>query len=388
VVRDRTSGKPVAGVRVKVQSQGNLLTVLTNENGAYELPGATLGEVMVVAQPQADQPYFTSSVHAAKDSGRDPLRADLELASGIRLEGRVTDQATSRPPRAAVVNYYPLFGNPHGGRVPNELATVSSAAVRDDGSFSLVVLPGPGVVAVAASPCHSYAGAVIDESGLANLFHDGQDHADGDTLFTAGPAGRKERACCVHRYHALALINPDDQTDRLTLDLSVHAVRALEGLVIGPDGRPLTGVRAVGLTAMGEEVALDGARFAVTGLNPRQGRALYFHHPEQKLARVVNLRGDETDPLLVQLGPPGAVVGRVVDEGGHPRQGVRFTLAAADRGPSAAASTDPEGRFRAALVAGETYSLKSPIRFRSLSPNEVSVEPGQTKNLGDLLLSP
>src|SRR5262249_27306068 len=146
-------------------------------------------------------------------------------------------------------------------------AAASSALVQPDGSFSLVVLPGPGVLCVAASPRNAYEVARVDEAALGKLFGDRMEHGGTHCLYTAVGAGKKGM-CCINKYHTLTLINPDERPDLVEFGLTVRPARTLEGVVVGPDGKPLTGVRVVGLTAMPDDEVLDGASFTVRGLNP------------------------------------------------------------------------------------------------------------------------
>jgi RNA polymerase sigma factor (sigma-70 family) len=388
VVRDQATGQPVAGVKLTAAGYGS--TALTDEDGRYELPGCSRAErYFVYAQPQAGQPYFAASAGVPDAPGLDSLTANLELVGGIRLQGRLTDQATQKPPRTAVVEYYPLFPNPHCSRITGGTNTpASSAFIGPDGSYSLVVLPGPGVVCMAASPRNSYAVARIDDNELANLFHDGKDHGGGQLLYTAAQAGGRG-ICCINKYHALSLINPDEGAEALALEFTLQPARALEGTVVGPEGQPLTGVRVVGLTAMADDERLDSASFTVTGLNPQRSRDLFFHHGGKGLGKVLTIRGDETEALTVQLDPCGSVTGRMVDSGANPVPGVTicFLLLRASNGPNVVAETDTEGRFRAALVPGARYSLLLSSRRLLRNVGEVAAESGRSKDLGDLPLA-
>jgi RNA polymerase sigma factor (sigma-70 family) len=386
VVRDRATGKPVAGV--KISASGYPPTAVTDEDGRYELPGCSKTDVyFVLAQPQTGQPYFAALARVPDGPGLDPLTANLELVGGIRFQGRVTDRETQRPPGAGVVEYYPLFPNPHSSGITSGTETASSALIRPDGSHSLVVLPGPGVVCVAASPRNSYAVARVDADDLANFFHDGMDHGEGQCLYTATQKGGRSR-CCLNAYHALSLINPDEGTELPALDITLHPARPLKGTVVGPDGQPLTGVRVIGLTALPDEEVLDSASFTVAGLNPRRSRDLIFHHKEKNLGKVLTVRGDETEPLTVPLDPCGSVTGRMVDQGGNPVPGVTVCFSRASIPRAVVAETDGGGRFRAALVPGERHVLmlsNSRRLLRDVGPLEV--EPGRSKDLGDLPLS-
>src|SRR5262245_5814079 len=84
------------------------------------------------------------------------------------------------------------------------------------------------------------------------------------------------------------------------------------------EGKPLTGAKVVGLTALPQEELLESAFFTVAGLNPLRTRELLFYHKGKGLGKVVPIRGNETEPLGVQLDPCGFIFGRLVDKDGKP----------------------------------------------------------------------
>jgi hypothetical protein len=348
-----------------------------------------LGSYRVRAEPQTGQPYFAASAQVPDRPGPDPLTIDFDLVRGMTLSGRVTDRATQKPPRAAVVEYYSLFRNPHSARLTNEFDMAASyALVGPDGSYRLAVLPGPGVVCVAASPRNSYTVALLDEKELAGLVNDGINHARGHNPRTAAGA-RGEGIVCVNRYNALALLNPDEGAESVAVDLPLQPARPLRGTVVGPDGEPLPGVKVVGLTALPEDEVLDSASFTVTGLNPRRPRSLFFHHKGKGLAKCLTIGGDETGPLTVRLDPCGWVTGRLVDRGGKPVPEVGIFLRSTNHGiDNICTPTDRGGRFHIALVPGQPYSFGlSSVRRLLRSPGDVEVESGRSKDLGDLPVS-
>ena len=410
VVRNKKTGQAVAGVKISVPRSGS--STYTDKDGRYELliPPELRG-LVVMAQPQNEQPYFAAAVRPPNTPNQAPLTADFELIGGISLRGRVTEQSTGKPPKRAVVEYYPLFPNAHSSVLTplEHLQAASSATIQADGSYSLTVLPGPGVVLVAASPRDSYACARIDEQELANLFRggdskrrretlrrlrgqgfyysiDGADRGGSSWLFMGYPGGMR----CVDRYNALGLIHPDEETKSLRHDLTVQPARPLRGTVVGPDGKPLSGVEVCGLTSMPDAERLDGPSFLVEGLNPRRTRELSFHDKEKGLGKFLTIRGDQTKPLTVQLEPCGEVIGRMVDKTGGPASEVKIVFSSEGNGLRAAAETDRQGRFRAALVPGLPYRMgispRLPTSPRLLRPVDVLAESGRTKDLGDLIL--
>ncbi len=406
VVRDKKTGQAVPGVRISVPRSNS--STHTDKDGRYELlvpPG--LQGLAVMAQPQKGQPYFAAAAQLPNTPNQALLTADFELIGGISLRGRITDQTTGKPPKRAVVEYYPLFPNAHSSILTklDHLQAASSATLLADGSYSLTVLPGPGVVLVAASPRDSYACARIDEQELANLFRDGDskrrcetlrqlregqltnlsldgvDRGGSSWLLLGYPWGMR----CVDRYNALGLIHPDEETKSLRHDLTVQPARPLRGTVVGPDGKPLCGVVVCGLTSMPDAELLDGASFLVEGLNPRRTRDLSFHHKEKGLGKFLTIRGDETKPLTVHLEPCGVVLGRMVDKSGRPVSGVEIQFITEGNGLHVMTETGRQGRFRAALVPGLPYKLGTSTSLQR-SFDALTVESGQSKDLGDLML--
>jgi hypothetical protein len=388
VVRDRLTGQPVAGVKISLQATGpqpSGPTTRTDRDGRYELLGPVVPFLAtVVAQPQCGQPWLAEVQHA-KWPAEGPLTVDFELLGGLPLWGRVTDQATGKPPRRAVVEYYPLPTNVYNaalhGRSP--MVPVSSSSLDPDGSWSLAVLPGPGIVLVAASPRDSYASAWLDGKELAGL---SQGVPVGRSSAWAHIADRTARSSprVVDRYNALALINPDGRAAPAKLDFVLHRARPLRGTVFGPAGEPLAGVKVCGLTSMPDAEVLPSASFTVEGLNPRVPRQLSFYHGEKRLGRTLTLRGEPPEALTVRLEPCGEAIGRVVDRAGEPVAKMTVAFSRPGNGMDVLAKTDPQGRFRAVLVPGLEYRFP---RRLTRDFEELEVGTGQVRNLGDLRLT-
>ena len=106
---------------------------------------------------------FPDPIHAVEDPrhnlvctadvpdrpGLEPLTVDIELRRGVWIEGKITDKATGRPVRGAV-EYFALSGNPNLRDYPGFSGGMTLNHVRPipDGSYRVVGLPGPGLVAV------------------------------------------------------------------------------------------------------------------------------------------------------------------------------------------------------------------------------------------------
>ena len=252
----------------------------------------------------------------------------------------------------------------------------------------MTVLPGCGVVLVAVSPRDSYASAPLEDKELANHLTDWKgSHGRGSAIRIAVGTrgiGGGERWHGLGRYNALSLIKPDERAESLALDFSVQPARRLRGTVVGPDGKPLLGVRVNGLTSWPDAETLESASFAVEGLNPRHARQLSFHHREKGLGKVVTLRGDQTEPVTVHLEPCGWITGRLVDKAGKPAPGVTVGLFCPNHGTGVTSvQTDREGRFRMGMVAGQPCALES-LRPLLGAVATVEVESGGSKDLGDV----
>jgi hypothetical protein len=168
------------------------------------------------------------------------------------------------------------------------------------------------------------------------------------------------------------------------LDFSLQPALTLRGMVVDPDGKPLTGVKVTGLSALPDyDEMLEGASFTVTGLNPVRSRDLFFYHRGKALGRVLTVRGDEAQSLMVQLQPCGWVIGRIVNREGKPVPGLRLHFFS-----DAAVETDGDGRFRAALVPGQKFGLALTYPHSLLrNMGALEVESGQTKDLGEQTLA-
>jgi RNA polymerase sigma factor (sigma-70 family) len=380
-VRERGSGKPLAGIRVS--------RAVTDANGRYELHGSAKAEAYTLyAVPTQGQLYFIRGTHVADTAGVGPLTADLEMVPGIPCRGRVTDKATGKPVRG-YVGYFPVYGNPDApeltrhGYGGEHLQALSEAPVGPDGSFTCCVLPGPGIVAF-RTESQEYLSACVDpKTAFKDLAF------RGDERYLVIDHGGAGGPLAQDQFQAIALINPARDTAAVAQDLTVEPARWVSGTVLGPDDRPRTGVRVVGLS----EPVLKADRFRVRGINPGAPRRLYFYRDGERLVGTVLVKGDEKEPLTVRLQPWGTVTGRLVTDDNQPLGPVN--LFASNRDPSRIGIpgrlvTDRDGSFR---IEGLIPRVKYSVFFTHDAPGapsmavgylfqQLSVQPGETRDLG------
>jgi RNA polymerase sigma factor (sigma-70 family) len=386
VVRDKDTGKPIAGVAIGAQYnpawvQNNpWCKAVTDKDGRYELLGLAKSPsyTLVVRSPVGV--YFCRSMGLNDTEGLAPLTGDIEMVQGgVTVRGKVTDKASGKPIADARVDYYPLWHNPNvarklgGGWSPH-----SETTTGPDGSYALTAFAGGGVIGVVAPKPEAYMPACVTIQERKDFFKEPLQvlnyQLEDSLVPDAGNYG--DPPFWVSSHNAVVLLEPGEKEDGLVKDVALELPQELKGQVVGPDGQPLMGVTISGLGPNGE---VKGAEFTVRGINPKATRQLVFFHKDKNLGFfLTKLPGDRSEPLTIKLQACGSASGRWVDQDGQPVAGARI------HGGYQAVTTDKEGRFRIeGLVPGMQYDIrKSPLNF----PVSVTVEPGQHKDLGDVKL--
>jgi RNA polymerase sigma factor (sigma-70 family) len=231
VVRDKATGKPVAGVVVWEFVRDNrwlglVLRTETDRDGKYELHGYPKSEhYMLTFSPPSGQ-HFTVTAEVADTKGFDPLTLNVDLPAGVPLQGRVTDKSTGKPIPQARVRYYAMRPNAHALLVPgfDHSETVTGA----DGTFTLVVVAGPGVLGVISPKRELYAPAVkITHEDEKRVF--GKDWNPGrafpteaeNLYFIVENARREVRPLWQKDYDALILLPVDEKGKSLKRDVAL-----------------------------------------------------------------------------------------------------------------------------------------------------------------------
>jgi RNA polymerase sigma factor (sigma-70 family) len=381
-VREKGTGEPLAGITVGSLMHGDVQTRTDNE-GRYRIVGVAKNPRYAIAAE--GQHHFNCTKHDIADTpGLESIRVDFELERGILLRGRVTNKVTGEPVRGSVF-YVARADNPHL-KDYTEFAKILKAHLSNpfdtaaDGSFTQLALPGPGLLCVRANNGAFLTVKPVDARGVALKVVPG--------IVLSG-------------HHALVPVQvvPDDPKTH-KYDIALDPGRSVQGRVIGPDGRPLPGARVAGLTSTpateGEDDprirTLKSAEFTVAALDPQEMRALIFLHRQRNLGAMVRVRGDEKGPLTVELEPLGNITGRAVDASGHALAGLTVKTRQVNPAFDQTTTTDKEGRFRVtgllprtpfllAIAHGDPWERRSVLVYRD---DELSVESGESKELGDL----
>jgi RNA polymerase sigma factor (sigma-70 family) len=397
-VTDRATAKPLSGVVVQARlpntytRSGGLTEATTDAQGRYRLVGLPRGAGhTVTAAPAVATGYLPAGKPTPRTSDLDPARLDFALTRGVVIRGRVTDKVTSKPVRARV-EYLAFGNNPHLKTTGAFRDSRTNATLNGpDGTFTLLGLPGRGIVTATVPRKGEHAGVAarylvgIGADAVARL-------------------GRLEetrpRAVDPSWTNALAGLDVEPGKREVTCALLLDPGKTVKGRVVGPDGKPVAGVRVdrtSGHTDSADAPGSDG-RFTFGCVDPQRARAFLFRHDEKKLGAVVMIRGDRTDEVTVKLQPYGTLLGRLVDTDGTPLAGWRVSgIVEAnqfgfDRGWVGffQPTTDKDGKFHIDFLAGLRLgaSARSAKGRIARAFEKIILEPGKTRDLGNIEIGP
>jgi hypothetical protein len=394
VVRLKGSGKPVAGAIVGGVDPGThtAVTARTDAAGRFRLDGVPKAEFYeIVVNPRQGIDSFLRRAESINDTeGLKPIETAVEVAPGVIVTGRLIDKVTGRvvPP-----------GNVEYSTADNAAGDARGFSRLADGAFGLTVPPGHGMIAGAAA-----VEGTVDPYVAAHLkAADRNNNTLEDRVFSHKIVGQ----------HAYRLIEVPAGSGPLTVDLELTRGPSRAGRLTGPDGLPVVGAEAYGLSACdwsgtGRSRPLDADTFEVGGLAPGHPRLLVFTHKARELVGAAVLKDEDlksTAPLEVKLVPAGAIAGRFLDDDGLPWVGVTLNVWMSDPDQPTRlgfgcrfgepVTADAQGRFRVeAFVPGvETEVTIAVIAV----PNSVGVQldggnalrklalkSGEVRDLGDV----
>jgi beta-lactamase regulating signal transducer with metallopeptidase domain/protocatechuate 3,4-dioxygenase beta subunit len=188
-IRDAATGKPVPNVQVAAWSP-TYVDTFTDAEGKYRLTGLSRAHgYMVTAwpweNPRSLQPYLNLSKRLDGTAANGPIVADFNLIRGTILRGTLTDPQGKPIARTQVFygaypeggrldeTFYPgnpKFPAPKSGVIiaPFDIPAFEQAHTQtdDNGEFSLIVLPGKGVLGVFAGDQYAAAEQVQQDPEL------------------------------------------------------------------------------------------------------------------------------------------------------------------------------------------------------------------------------
>src|SRR5262249_14211496 len=287
MVRDKATGKPLAGVTVHTYLisgvegiHNNLIRVTTDKDGRYRIVGLPKGQGNQISARPDDLPYLPAMANVPDTPGLEPVTVDFALQRGIWVTGRVTDKATGKTV-ASGIEYFALSDNPHLNGV--KLDDTNWHPTRDDGTFRTVALPGPGIITVRSTYDRYRMGIGADRI---------KGHrAEGNLDLI------RTRPFLLHpgNYHVLMPIDPEPGAESVTCDVVLDPGRTLNGIVIGPDGQPLAGARISGQQAMNYWASepLKDAEFTMLSLGDNESRLIQVMHEGKRLAGSMVVHGND-----------------------------------------------------------------------------------------------
>ena len=291
VVRERGSRQPIPGRRINSRETADA-------QGRFRLEGLPYDdEYRFSVTPPAGQPYFRREVTiAAKGPGLEPVVADVDLAKGVLLRGRLTDKETGRPIRG-VPSYIPLKGNRHIDVLPTRQSSNRrevSVASDADGRFAFAVAPGPGVVVVQAGTSADVWYPPVRRMSEADRAR-GLAYSGDEALLDTVP-----RPTDLSKFSAYRVIDvPEEGAEEFDCDFAIDPGATRGGPIVDPDGQPLDQVTVYGLR---DQVFDSGGRlvdreFAARNLEAGVPRRVFFFHAGRKLGGHCDVRVNAPGPF-------------------------------------------------------------------------------------------
>jgi beta-lactamase regulating signal transducer with metallopeptidase domain len=370
-VRDAVTREPLAGVIVKTGFV--MMETVTDAQGHYQLDGFRKENyIQITAMPTEQQPYLMRDADVPLMTGFGPITIDFDLHRGVVFTGKVTDTAGT-PVGSMDVGYFPYLSNKLArslpefakGRVPGRYGPVRTKA---DGTYRIVGLPGPAILAVRGGKTPFRHGTGADQIKCPRIRSSFQAYE------SPSPTS----------HNALKEVDVPDGTGQTNLDFQCDPGITVHLHLTDPDGKALTGVYLNGHVP-GAAERLKTADVDAVALAPDEERTIFFFQKARNLGKILTLKpADVPDRnLVVKLEPNSAITGRLIGKDGQPLtaasvQGFIFNLPAV--------GTDENGRFTLTIIPGKPYSIrgiKGTYEFITDAKN-ISLPSGTKRDLGDI----
>ena len=401
MIRDKDSGLPIPGVQIRaaifvehslIPAPG--IEATTDVEGRYYLDGLPKAAAYhLFLKPAKGFPYTNATVKAAAESpGLDPVTFNIAMKRAVLIRGTVVNKVTGRPIGGSA-NYYAFADNLNVSEYAGfSTSSEQYAPIDEQGRYELVALPGRGIIAIRGDMDQYRAAAGYEKiTGFDAKRH----------FFNTLP-----RLLIPGSQAIVAEVVVDPKAESIALDLQADPGKSVAIEVVGPDGAPISGTKAKGLSDTYQTMLLPqpSSSFEVYALDTAKPRRVIVMHESLKLIGTTFVKGNETGPITIRLEPWGSVTGRIVDDEGRPRMAMFIGS------PNGNQNKHPEthdilpdsdwnegvrvgddGRFLVeGLVPGLKYSATARTGFEAYGDLfvDLTVAPGEAKDLGDLKVQP
>jgi beta-lactamase regulating signal transducer with metallopeptidase domain len=336
VVRDASTGEPIARYRIGIAAGMGYGAAESDSQGRYRILRDESEPSIVIYSDYYHTDRYLTVVHpVANARGFGEIVANFDIPRGVVINGRVLEAGTDRPivsaPRqgchdtvpgplvAGNVFYFPLATNTALRGAPTGLyfegfktrTNYYRVVVIDgDGRFRIAVPPGPGVLLVQAAtglPMFAELGVWKESEGYHRRFpystltaRNKSDGApEGDTQSLPGFMG----PIALTDYHAYRVINPAAAATSMDLTISVPLAPTRTLRFIGPDGRPIRGVKVQGLLALPRTmtIIIEGSEAEVLALAPGEERDVIATSTDGKYAASVVVSTNDPQSRTIRL---------------------------------------------------------------------------------------
>jgi hypothetical protein len=416
------TGEPMAGAwlsvvfcnkEVPADNQFAGIWVQTDVEGRFRARGRPRACCTIYVYPPIGCPYPAWGQSIKWPEGQTRYDVAVEVPKGILMRGKVVEAGSGKPVAGAGVEYQLRRAQPDSYYNKEFAFQIYWAAeyrrvlTEEDGTFQMAVVPGLGHLLVKA-PSPDFVSRYV----------------------TWGDLQYGKPGAFWYVVEGLARIDPQPGMDQIELTIPLHRGLTVRGSVLDPQGKPvpraalltpayprLTFTHSVPTTGWSRP-AIDG-RFELPGCDPNQPRRVYILNAARQWGAAVDVDPvtARREPPVVRLLPCGWASARFVDQQGKPWADARvpvsvylvFKKGRPQTMPSYAEHLDwwatPTDRHRYANLWTDSQGY---VTFPTLIPHapymlrlhdevltatnqkekelEFTVEPGQTRDLGQITL--
>ncbi len=349
--------------------------------------------------------YVACQVWADDTAGYEPINVDVGVKKGVVITGKVIDRASGKPV-PGYVEAAVLRGNPFAPAYPtfNDTGLVRGRQTIEEGVFRVVAIPGP-VLLMGGPDTRRSPGGFLNEMRYKQPVADAkypqyfQEMPDHTMYYGHGESGSLHGNFCK-------VLELKPGSAEVHQDIVLERADAVAVKIQDAEGRPLRGVWVTGLHPKPWMPALriEDDSCSAYEVKADKPRLLIFYQPEKKLVGTRTLQGDEKQPIVVKLGPTGAIEGRLLDRDGKPLARMMVQILYRERdaqqvhrviSEAQEVVTDTSGAFRfEGLIPNRKFTIYSLQHGKTLledgsKPRDFilhTVKPGEALHLGAIKL--